>query len=382
MTALLNGINEQPPVNTAAEGTASVEIGEDQLAVTLTTQLLTNVLAAHIHCAPPGVNGPVIFGLYDSGTDGPFASPLMRELSAADLQPAPGITTFDEARSAILAGQCYVNVHTVAQPNGEIRGQLGAFEVHALLRGINEVPPVDSAAIGRASLGVTASAITTTLNTGGLVDVIAAHIHCAPPGVNGPVVFGLYATGDGTFTTSFTRVSTATDLIPSGSLITFAAAAEAILTGDCYVNVHTMAHTGGEIRGQIGAVELHTALSGDSEVPPVTTAASGRLSLGITESRILATLRTADLNDATAAHIHLGTSDINGPAIFQLFDSNDDGALSSPWTRSLTASDLQPAPPVSDFGQALAAIIAGATYVNVHTVDHPDGEIRGQITVE
>jgi len=112
-------------VTTAASGIGTVLINESrtQMQVTLNTQELQNVTAAHIHVGPPGVNGPVIFDLFTGGT---FPSTLVVNLTAADLQPRPaeGINTFQDAVNAILAGNTYFNVHTVANPAGEIRGQI------------------------------------------------------------------------------------------------------------------------------------------------------------------------------------------------------------------------------------------------------------------
>ncbi len=85
---------------------------------------LTNPQAAHIHVGQRGVAGPIIFDL--AGGASPLSSPLQGQLNAGNFTPRPeqGINTLDDAWRAIREGRAYVNVHTAAYPNGEIRGQL------------------------------------------------------------------------------------------------------------------------------------------------------------------------------------------------------------------------------------------------------------------
>ena len=70
---------------------------------------------------------------------------------------------------------------------------------------------------------------------------------------------------------------TAADLQPqpAAGVTTFADAVQAILSGRTYINVHTQQNPNGEIRGQLGPISLRAVLSGDNEVPPVTSPAAG-----------------------------------------------------------------------------------------------------------
>ena len=357
--------------------TVVVDQAHSLITVTLTTEGLVDVVAAHIHIGAVGVSGPVIFPLY-SPADGPFTSPYVKTVTAADLIPAPGAETFEQAVAAILSGGTYANIHTTANPNGEIRGQIGATELHASMSGDNEEPPVVTDADGRASVGITDTAITVTFNTTGLTGVILAHIHIGAVGINGPVIFPLYSSADGPFTSPFTKTVSAADLLPAPGAQTFAEAVAAIKAGQTYVNIHTTANPNGEIRGQVGATEVHTLLNGANEEPPVVTDATGRASVGITDSDITVTLRTDGLVDVILAHIHLAPEHVNGPVIFPLY-STADGPFTSPYTLTVTAADLQPVPGAQTFAEALAAIQAGGTYINVHTMANQNGEIRGQI---
>jgi len=105
----------------------------DSLTVALTCSGLTSPTevppggpgAAHIHFGNPGVEGPILFPFLDfpiGVTSGAFSTIL----TASNLLPDPGngINTFAEAVNAIEAGHTYFNIHTVAFPHGEIRGQI------------------------------------------------------------------------------------------------------------------------------------------------------------------------------------------------------------------------------------------------------------------
>lgn len=124
--AVLSGDSEVPPVISTAAGTLLVDI--DEAAGTLTTILeASNIVApraAHIHLGAEGVNGPVIFGLYDSAVDGDLAAPVQKTLTEANFNVVGGLTTFSEAINAIKTGRTYANIHTEANPAGEIRGQI------------------------------------------------------------------------------------------------------------------------------------------------------------------------------------------------------------------------------------------------------------------
>ena len=126
--AELSGANEVPPVTTEGTGFAALTINAAQTTVdfTLLTYGLVDTTQAHIHIGPPGVNGPVavfLFGFADPAvtSDGILAQGSFTE---ADLIPTPGVFdgTMDSLLDHLRAGTAYVNVHTVENPPGEIRG--------------------------------------------------------------------------------------------------------------------------------------------------------------------------------------------------------------------------------------------------------------------
>ena len=139
-----------------------------------------------------------------------------------------------------------------------------------------------------------------------------------------------------------------------------------------------MAHMAGEVRGQVLApITFATELSGDQEVPPVTTTATGasRLILAPTSSRC-ASWSPPPCSRRDHRGPHPGrTADENGPVAFVLSESS----FGNPRLVTLTPADFVASPVAPTYGDFLDALRAGMTYVNVRTVTNGDGEIRGQI---
>jgi len=125
-SAVLNGAQEVPPVVSTASGTATVTVdaARTTINVTLNTAGVVNATASHIHFGVVGMSGGVLFSLFIS--PGVFPATLTKTLTSADFTPdaVNGIITFADAVNAILAGNAYINVHTLANPSGEIRGQV------------------------------------------------------------------------------------------------------------------------------------------------------------------------------------------------------------------------------------------------------------------
>ena len=87
---------------------------------------IVDVTAAHIHLGASGTNGPVIVPLFTGPQkSGSFTGTLAKAaITEADLTGPMKGKTFADLAAAVLSGQTYVNVHTAANPNGEIRGQI------------------------------------------------------------------------------------------------------------------------------------------------------------------------------------------------------------------------------------------------------------------
>jgi len=117
-------------------------------------------------------------------------------------------------------------------------GAVFAQTAQVKLAAVNEVPPTDSAASALADITVAADkSVSGSITTTGIVGTMA-HIHLGAAGANGPVIVSLSKNGDGQW------------IVPSSAKFTDEQYA-AYRTGGLYVNVHSSAHPGGEIRGQL-----------------------------------------------------------------------------------------------------------------------------------
>lgn len=148
------------PTPLGASGTAKLTLNDAQTRLEMTVQLFgldldgmqtaTNdddVVAMHIHAAPKGVNGGVVFGLISPNND--LNSDLMIDpvagliSSAWDVGEGNAGTDLALQLGNLFARGLYFNVHTPASPPGQIRGQivseptvLGLLASGAVLAGI------------------------------------------------------------------------------------------------------------------------------------------------------------------------------------------------------------------------------------------------------
>jgi CHRD domain len=106
---MLSGANEVPPVTTSASGEGTISIADDGMVSGNVTTKGVQGTAAHIHIGAAGKNGPVIV-------------PFTKE---GDTYKAPaGATLNADQLKAFKSGELYFNVHSAANPGGELRGQL------------------------------------------------------------------------------------------------------------------------------------------------------------------------------------------------------------------------------------------------------------------
>jgi hypothetical protein len=247
--AVLTGSQEVPPCATPGFGNATVtfDSARQNINVTITVANLGSpITAAHIHNATTG--GNVVLGFtpaasFNNGTlTGTFA--ITSDLTTQILQNP---------------GNFYVNVHTNQCPGGAVRGFLalatgGPIMYAAELRGANETPPNSSTAFG--SSLVTFDSVNNTLafevNTSGIASPSASHIHRGASGTPGPVIIN-FATGPSGFQGGKVTGSGAISALQSSSFLPsdLTALASASTANGYYVNVHSTAFGGGEVRGQL-----------------------------------------------------------------------------------------------------------------------------------
>lgn len=340
---------EVPRVDSSASGLGYATLNTDSGGLRLNAWSMNmDTNAAHIHQAGIGENGDVVIGLEEN-------------MDAEGLWQTPENTALDpDTQELLLSGGHYVNMHSDAFPNGEIRGQItpGAWDVLAFaLSGAQEVPSVTTEAEGDgyALLNSDSGDLMLVVNTRNLDTASAAHIHAGTAGTNGDVVVGLE------------QDDTDTWRLPADTALDEATLAEFMDAGH-YVNVHTPANPGGEIRGQVlttDHVMFPLMLSGDNEVPPVETMASGEGAF--TLQTVNGSLRGAFITnniDSNAAHIHQAPAGENGDVVLAL-DATENG-YQVPTETALT-------------DELIGIMLDDGHYVNVHSDAFPDGELRDQI---
>jgi hypothetical protein len=207
---------------------------------------------------------------------------------------------------------------------------------------------------GAVTGGVTLTGITATL----------AHIHNGIAGTNGPVIVNFVQSGSD---------ANRWDAEAGGTLT--ADQVNALLAGQLYVNVHSAAFPGGEIRGQIrpqGISVAFAGMAGSNVVPAVTNSATGFAAMTVNETANTATVhvQTTGVDDATEAHVHNAPAGENASA--PLFSLTKDPALASHWLlegQSVTQVDRD-------------ALVADRLYVDVHTPAALAGALRGQLSLD
>jgi hypothetical protein len=134
--------------------------------------------------------------------------------------------------------------------------------------------------------------------------------------------------------------------------------------------------------------DFDARLIGASEVPPVQTNASGFADLDVEmedgQRVVDYHLYVSNIERVTQAHIHQGNSSENGLIIVPLFNAS---TPTGPVTGQLAEGHITPANFVGPLqGKQLDDLIAlmqnGTAYVNVHTEQNPQGEIRGTILLD
>ena len=119
------------------------------------------------------------------------------------------------------------------------------------------------------------------------------------------------------------------------------------------------------VSGMATAGEMRIKLSGDQEVPPVETSASGTGTITVEDDKSIKGKITLSDIKPTGAHIHEAPTGKTGDPIITL-EKTGENEWSVPSGAKLTDAQYD-------------AAKAGGLYVNVHSNEHKGGEIRGQI---
>jgi hypothetical protein len=285
--ALLDAAQETPTNATTGKGwaTATVDTAANTISYYVFYEGLSGaVISSHLH-------GPALHG----------ASAGVKVNLTASASPMTGTAPYlpaDEA--ALLSGRMYVNLHTVLNSGGEIRGQL--VPVVLPIDNGQEVP----ATTATGSAGFAMVAVDTLANSLSFDERIvalsgaeaAAHIHgFVPPTANGGVVFAqlLGARKIGTWVYGATNEDNVRD-------------------GLSYFNVHTAANGGGEIRGRIIGLPIAIPPPPPDLVAPTMDVATpnGAEVLNVGNGSSI-TWTAADNIGVTAVDLELSRAGVGGP---------------------------------------------------------------------
>ena len=141
------------------------------------------------------------------------------------------------------------------------KGTDGMEVFESVLSPQNEVPARSTAANGRAQYVTDGTTVHYTIEVDDINAVVAAHIHSAPAGVNGPI--RVFFFGNGSPNPGGPSTFTDKSILVQGSFdasnvtgISFAELLNQMRNGTAYTNVHTSQFGGGEMRGQIQIVNV------------------------------------------------------------------------------------------------------------------------------
>ncbi len=377
--AHLSGANEVPAVTSYAAGVVHAEVIGDSLVAYgaftgLESPVDTDIAGgAHLHLGMAGTNGPVAFLL---------ASEMSMDMqSGAFMAEANGFVMTGEQREQLYGRGIYVNIHTLGNQGGELRGQL-LPEAQAVLTGVLgggfEAPPINTRANGTVKAELRGNMLTVSGSFSGLSSMVdvsilgGAHLHLGLAGSNGPVAFPLAIDFSGGMTSGMFRAAENTFMLSSDQVA-------AVLSRGYYVNIHTLNFGGGELRGQLlqeARYYMNAVLSGTSEVPAVRTPAFGQLLMEVESDSVVSTGSFAglqsmfDVNIAGGAHLHDGLAGQNGP-IFALLNTD----VGADGTSGAYRAEGNTLPTTEELRMKLRS---RALYVNIHTTGAPSGELRGQ----
>ena len=328
---------EGPSVASTATGTLNTKYDKNsnKLEYTITYTGLTPT-AMHFHKAEIGAAGAV-----EKEVPGPYSSGMTGKISITEAQEAD-----------LLAGNWYLNIHTAAKPDGELRGQIVTEDKvifsNIVLSGKEEVPSNSSTTTGsfNAVFDMTTKKLKYKIVITGAT-ITAMHLHKAAVGVNGSVVIPI------------TELSAEIELTHDQE--------HDLLDGNYYFNAHSAAFPGGEIRGQVvtdNIIVYSNDLIDDYEVPPTGSSATGThyATYNRTTKVLSYVIRFTGLTP-TNMHFHKAAVGVNGPVVV---------AIPGPYTTGMTGSATLTAEQEAD-------MLAGLWYVNVHSAAFSGGEIRGQV---
>jgi uncharacterized protein (TIGR03437 family) len=380
------------------------------------------ITGMHIHQGIAGTAGPVVVSSGLGGTNtiavpAPGVGSVFEQAPFGGSAPVPVATI-----QGILAnpGGYYLNIHTTDNPAGAMRGQLmpatysvrmGLLDTSSELTTSPGTPGVGSSAVNSEASGVVSIQVILAKDSSGNpasaqvvfdtnyanfapgTNFVGMHVHKGAPGVGGPVVIssglsGPVSAGSGSGNLHYPVDLDTTN--PTG----LAAAADLVNNpGGYYVNVHTTAFPGGEIRGQLRMTDAETfplMLMPSNEVPAVTgltASAPGQISfytLRNYDGSVAAGTVVFDIDPQfpssttfVGMHVHSGAAGSSGPVVIPAQLPGGSQILASGAGNLFSTVTVSSAAGVEALNGLVQ--IPANYYVNIHTTVNPGGAARSQV---
>ena len=381
--ANLFGSNLVPSIITTAYGALALQLDGNTLTAAGSFTGLSDTLATsiagggHLHIGMPGENGAVDLRLTATLEDGRRGGVFR----VADNT----FTLTDDQAARVRQGGYYANLHSGTYPSGELRGQVlpmadQVFRAH--LSGSNEWPVVTTQASGQVIAHLTGNTVRLLGSFRDLSAPVAvsigggAHLHPAYAGSNGPVAVALKPTiMPDSLGGSF--------LLADNEFELSDAQRAAMLDRGIYLNIHSRTHPAGELRGQVlpESQAIFTAfLNGNQQIPSVGTAGRGMVKVEMMGDRMTATgsfsglMSPLNTSIAGGSHLHAGYPGQNGPVVYPLTAMQVDDDTSGVYTPDMNTFILT--------GGRTDTLTNRFFYANIHSLERPAGEIRGNVLAE
>ena len=378
--AKLSGNQEVNPFLTTATGNVTATLDGNTLTVEGQFSSLIGDFdaeiagGAHIHTGLAGQNGGIALML---------STTVDEDLRGGTFAAADNTFELNEEQLQNLKGRAlYINIHTKASPSGELRGQLlPAADAYygTNLFGSQEVPAIVSPAGGALVMDLHGDTLYVSGSFGNLTGALAtdinggAHLHMGLPGQNGGIIFPLTITLNedglgGTVADQFVLTAEQKSMLESRQV---------------YANFHSASFRPGEIRGQVRSLAdavFRVNLSGSNEVAPVVSAGTGRVLLELSGDQLIVSGSfsgmSSDLNTEIGggAHLHVGFAGENGGVAFPLTTTPGDDNTAGTFAVAGNEFTLT--------AEQKVLLIGRQMYVNIHSINVPSGELRGQVLPE
>ncbi|MDH3650906.1 MAG: CHRD domain-containing protein, partial [Saprospiraceae bacterium] len=369
----LSGSNEAPPITSYAHGKLVYGLTDGNLTVSgsfagLESDLAVNILGGmHIHLGMTGRNGSVAFPLtVDVGDDS----------RSGYLDPAKNMFAVSgDTLSALMGRALYINVHSLGNSGGEIRGQIlpeSQYFLNGTFTGSQMVTPVQSTGSGACVVEILGTQLTFSGTFENLSSPLlisfdnGAHIHFAPVGARGPHLINLVATPDDDIASARFRAA-------DNRFTVSQTLKDSLKARIGYISIHSENVMPGELRGQLmheACAYFYAPLSGAEQTPAVLTNGEGAAMLEYNGNTAIVVGSFKDLSSpVTASHVHGSIVGRNGPVVIPLDLTVSDSLTSGVWTVADNITDVS--------GSTMDTVRQRMTYVNVHSTTNGGGELRG-----